>query len=314
MHRLLLLLLVPGIGLAETKPWPNEFKTRPIKMAFGSDAKSGNQIVTTEHFRMVSETQIARQEFTRFAKVVESVPQLIEGFPLPLWAPPSKGKIDIFFFTDESKFVKAGGTAGAVGWWDGIRRRALIRSDYFLAPPRGGNSRLQPRPDQDLLVHEMVHMSMAGILWRLPPWFFEGTAEYFAVCHQGDGWYMFRDIDRMIRDHLRRALAVNKVGEKYHLVSAEKVLKYDHRAWLAETRNEFNGNAYLPYATGLLLAHYHFHGGQARRDTVASHLTKLKTLGRRTKTPPFPTGSGKEIEERLVKYWSQKGLHLVFEK
>ncbi|MEO1837060.1 MAG: hypothetical protein ABGZ49_16385 [Akkermansiaceae bacterium] len=305
-------LLAPTLLVAQTKPWPREHKTRPVKLVFGSDATTGNQVVTTRHFRMVSERPIARQDFARFAKVVESVPQLIKSFPLPLWSPPSEKTIEIIFFTEESAFVRAGGSRGAVGWWDGIKRRALIRSDYFLAPPRPGNSKLQPGPDQDLLVHEMVHMSMTGILWRLPPWFFEGTAEYFAICHQGDGWYLFRDLESMIRDHLRVALAVNKVGDNYHLLSVEKVLKVDHQGWLAETQNEFNGNPYLPYATGLLLAHYHFHGGRARRETVATHLSKLHALDRRAKTPAFPHEDGKLIEERLVKFWAPKGLHLVF--
>lgn len=316
MFRLLLLSIfsAPALLLAEEKPWPREVKTRAVQFKIVNDETTGLQIVTTKHFRMVSETKIVRQDFARFAKVVESVPQLIESHPMPLWSPPTKKQIDIILCKDNESFAKAGGKPGAVGWWDGRKRHALIRADYFLAPPRNGNSRLQPRPDQGLLVHEMVHMSMAGLLWRIPPWFSEGAAEYFSVCHQGGGWYMFRDLESTIRDHLRYAAGKNKVGEKYHLLGVEKILKLDHKGWLESATVQISGNAYLPYATALLLTHYHFHGGAERRKKVADHLTKLHNLDPRTPTPAFPTEDGKEIQKRLVKYWAPRGLQLVFDQ
>ncbi len=312
MFRLLLPLLAPALLAAEENPWPGQVKTRPVQFKITNQEATGLQIVTTTHFRMVSETKIVRQDFARFARVVESVPQLIERHPMPLWSPTTKKQIDIILCKDDESFTRAGGNSGAVGWWDGRKRRALIRADYFMAPPRVGNSRLQPRPDQGLLVHEMVHMSMAGLLWRVPPWFSEGTAEYFSVCHQGDGWYMFRDLESIIRNHLRYAVGKNKVGDKYHLIPVDKILNLDHRGWLATATNQSNGNAYLPYATALLLTHYHFHGGAERRKKVADHLAKLHKLDPRTRTPAFPTEDGKEIQKRLVKYWAPRGLQLVF--
>ena len=292
--------------------WPREHKTPNAPFKISTQIETGLQVVTTKHYRITSETPIVRQDFARFAKVLESVPQLIRRHPLPLWAPGTDQPINIFICRDDASFQRAGGNAGAVGWWDGRNRRALIRGDYFLAPPRAGNSRLQPRPDQGLLVHEMIHMSMNQLLWRVPPWFSEGTAEYFSICHQGDGWYLFRDLDSMIRDHLRHAVSRNKVGDKYHLLPVAEILKLDHAGWLQTAQNQPSGNAYLPYATALLLTHYHFHGGAARRQKVTEHLTKLHKLSRRARPPAFPTEDPAEIQSRLTKYWAQRGLHFVF--
>ena len=170
-----LLLLLPAALPAQQpardqgKPWRWEFKGKPAALKIVDDETKGTQVVTTRHFRMVVETRIARQDLARFARVVESVPELIRSHPLPLWAPRQQEGIDIILCKDEASFVRAGGDEGAVGWWDGRRGQVLIRADYFLAPPRPANSRLQPRPDQGLLVHELVHMSMAGILWRPAP-------------------------------------------------------------------------------------------------------------------------------------------------
>ena len=313
---LLLLLALPLP--AEEDPahrngaWPREFKSKPVRFQVVQDQRTATQLVSTRHFRMVSEAKIVHTQFSRFARVAESVPELIRNHPMPLWAPHGQGRVDILLCKDEESFVRAGGSSGAVGWWDGHRNRALIRSDYFLAPPLRENSRLQPRADQGLLVHELVHMSMAGILQRLPPWFSEGVAEYFAVCHQGDGWYLFRDLESLVRDHLRWAVSRNKVGETYHLVPVGTLLGLDHPGWLRTAQTQFEGNAYRPYATALLLAHYHFHGGAARRDQVAAHLRKLHRLSPRSPTPDFPTEKADEIQRRLMKYWSSRGLQLAF--
>lgn len=317
MFRFLLLLVLLAASLpaqqpnpAQPEPWPREFKARPVKLKISDDTPDGSRVVTTRHFRMIAETRIGRQDLARFARVVESVPQLIRSHPLPLWARHQKDVVEIILCKDEASFVRAGANEGAVGWWDGRRGKVLIRADYFLAPPQPGNSRLQARPDQGLLVHELVHMAMSGLLWRLPPWFSEGVAEYFSVCHQGDGWYLFRDLESLIRDHLRHAISRNKVGDKFHLVPVSRILNLDHQGWIKTSQNQFNGNAYLPYATALLLVHYHFHGGANRRAITKAHLSSLPK--RSTATPEFPTEPAHVIEERLVKYWSSRGLQLVF--
>lgn len=312
----LLLLMLPLTAqespVDQPRPWPREFKSKAVRFEVTKDRRTGTQIVSTRHFRIISEPMLGHAQFARFAKVVESVPELIRGHPMPLWAPRGEGPIDIILCRNEESFVEAGGRAGAVGWWDGRRARALIRADYFLAPPRPENARLQPRPDQDLLVHELVHMSMAGLLERIPPWFSEGVAEYFAVCHQGAGWYLFRDLESLIRDHLRWAVSRNKVADTYHLVPVGKILSLDHPGWIETAQNQFEGNAYRPYATALLLAHYHFHGGVARRVQVATHLKNIRELSPLSPIPAFPTEKAAEIESRLVKYWSARGLKLAF--
>ena len=314
-----ILLLVFTISLwaqrpeeAVAKAWPGTFKARPVVLRVDDQNTDGTQVVISRHFRMVVETRIGRQNLTRFARVVESVPQLLRSHPLPLWTSPPNKVTDILLCRDEASFVKAGGGEGAVGWWDGHEGRVLIRADYFLAPPQAGNSRLQTRPDEGLLVHELVHAGMAASLGRLPPWFSEGIAEYFSVCHQGDGWYLFRDLESLIRNHLRRAVSRNKVGDHFHLLPVDRILGLDHKAWIKSSQNQPGGNAYLPYATALLLVHYHLHGGKERRAKTSAHLDQIRNLSPREETPVFPSEDPSVIQKRLVDYWSSRGLQLVF--
>ena len=312
----LLICAIPlfGQGTGGTPPetWPRSFKAKSVDLRINEQTADGSLIVESPHFRIVAETDIGRQDLSRFAGVVESVPQLIKSHPLRLWHSPQKSITDILLCKDETSFAKAGGNKGAVGWWDGDKGRVLIRADYFLAPPRTENSRLQAQPDEGLLVHELVHASMSASLWRLPPWFTEGIAEYFSVCHQGNGWYLFRDLESLIRNHLRHAVSRNKVGQHFHLIPVSSILGLNHQGWIKASQNQPGGNAYLPYATALLLVHYHLHGGAERREKTSAHLQKIQNLSPRNTSPAFPTEDAEVIQKRLVNYWSSRGLQLIF--
>ena len=104
----------------------------------------------------------------------------------------------------------------------------------------------------------------------------------------------------------------NKVGEHFHLLPVDRILQLDHKGWIKSSQNQPGGNAYLPYATALLLVHYHLHGGRERRAKTAAHLDKIQNLSPRNDPPSFPTENPTLIQTRLVKYWSSRGLQLVF--
>ena len=310
---LLLPLLAPSeAAVGQTKPWPREFKSKPIKLLYSTDEASGHQVITTRHFRIETEKEINRPDLERFAKVVESVPAVVQGFPIPLWAPPRKESTTILICKDDESYEKAGGQSGTVGFYNGYTQSTVIRADYFLKPPSVRPTRLRPRPNQDILVHEMMHMAMQGYLSRTPPWFYEGAAEYFAVCHQGNGWYMFRDMPSQIRDHFRKSYRTNEAGQ-FLLPPVAEVLALDPRGWM-ELLSRLGQNSYLPYGTALLLAHYHFNGGKARRDQLAAHLEKIRGINRRDRLPEFPVEEGARIQEKLIRFWGPKGLNLVFRK
>nr|MBQ97097.1 hypothetical protein [Roseibacillus sp.] len=112
--------------------------------------------------------------------------------------------------------------------------------------------------------------------------------------------------------HLRRAISRNKVGEHFHLVPVSSILALNHQGWIKTSQSQPSGNAYLPYATALLLVHYHLHGGAGRREKTSAHLGKIQRLSPRDKSPSFPTDEASVIQKRLVNYWSSRGLQLVF--
>ena len=71
----------------------------------------------------------------------------------------------------------------------------LIRADYFLNAVVVQKSRNTPKMDEDLVVHELVHLCMHQKLSGLPQWFVDGVAEYFGSAHSGGGKYWKCPID-----------------------------------------------------------------------------------------------------------------------
>ena len=156
-------------------------------------------------------------------------------------------------------------------------------------------------------------MCMHHLLYRTPPWFYEGAAEYFAACHKGNGWFTFHDAETSVKDYLRSKLAPGKDG-RFVVTPVADALAFDHQAWIKATSRAFPGEQVRPYATSLLLAHYHFHGGNPRREKVAAYLRKIHALAPRQSPPPFPAEDARDIEARLIKFWGPKGINLVFAK
>ena len=109
----------------------------------------------------------------------------------------------------------------------------------------------------------------------------------------------------------RRAAQPDKSGV-VTLPSVGAILDLNGREWLSCCTDTWRDNPFLPYPTALLLAHYHFHGGKARRAATAAYFESLHSLTRRDKTPAFKTEKASEIEAKLAKFWAPRGLNIKF--
>lgn len=313
MSRLLAaaLLLAPSAGVAGNAEWPAAFRA-PEALVRAIEPPEGTAFAwETAHFRLFADRDIKPAALASFATVIESVPLLLESLPLPLWAPPEGEKPRIILFHDSLDYHSAGAAVGSTGFYDGRRRRVLIRADVFLNPPVAEPTRLRPRPDEDLLVHELVHLGMHDLLWRTNPWLFEGFAEYFAAAHTGRGIYDFAHMDRAIRDHLRHRLPPDAEGGST-LPALESLVALDAKQWIESARRADERLVYRPYAASLLLVHYHLHGAQ-RRAALDRHLRAL--LAHQDRRTPFPQLEGEPpatIEARLAAYWQPRGLAVRF--
>ena len=307
-----LILIIPrGFGQHEENPWPREFRNRPAKIALLDSPEGVATAYQTTHFRLLSDDPLSKALLQRFATVIESVPCLLRQLPLPLWAPPGTGKPVIRLCRNEHRFQELGGPPGSAGYYNARKQEILIRADIFLDPPRAKPSRLLPRPDEDLLVHELTHLGMHGIIGKSSPWFYEGLAEYMAAGHRSGGNYSFADLDATIRDHIRKHLPPAEDGT-ITLPIVALVTGRTGQEWTASNTRSKGQEVYRPYATALLLVHYHLYG-KTRRAEVHRYLEKIAAYRDfRKPLPKLRTIPPTEIQNRLQRYWFPRGLNLKF--
>lgn len=306
---LIILLAGQAVQGESAGEWPRTFKAQPAKIADLPAPQGVTAAHQTAHFKLYSDTAIADESLRRFATVLESVPQVLERLPLPLWHPPEGEKPLIRLCRNEEAFRSHGGSTGAAGHYDGRKRRILIRADLFLHPPRA--SRIRASPDEDLLVHELTHAGMHGLLGAARPWLMEGLAEYLAAAHHGGGLFDFDDPHQNIRDHIRKYLHPDRGGRTL-LPALGPLHATDGQGWIDANSFSDQRSRYRPYAASLLLVHYHLASGE-RRAALAEHCKELAAWrDRREPRPTLASGDPAEIEKRLTAYWSPRGLRLVF--
>lgn len=312
------LLLTPawvfGQDKAIEKRWPKFFKpSGKAKIALVSEGSDGKPFIYhTRHFELRSTTSLSRRHLQEFATTAESVPQVLARFPLPLLGMPKGGRAKVLIFPDEDSFVKAGGTAGAAGYYSGRKVAIMLRADTFLMPPPPSGSRLPPKADYDLLVHEFVHLCMHRDLGYLPTWFAEGVAEYIAAAHVNHGTYRFDNIIPAIRDRVKQGIPHET--DIITLPGVKESMALTSKTWQERVEHGEAGDSYRMYGTSLLLVHTLFHGGPKRREATNTFL-----LGIRSKTPLdaknerlIPSKGRDKLQAQIIKYWRPRGLRLRF--
>ena len=303
------ILFLALLATLSAKEWPTKFSpSADLGKHQTLDPEGELHRYATKNYLIESSTPLDRTKLTDFAKTIESVAVVIKSIPLPLYSPPVRNRPRILICPDETSFVRAGGPKGFAGYYSGRDARVLIRWDQLY--PASGIA----RPMDDLLVHELTHLCMTNILWRCPPWFHEGVAEYLAAAHLGAGRFRFTEIENEIENHV----------EKHHhpeskianALDPAVLLTLTERAWHTRTKEAVDWESFEPYTSSLLLIHYAFHGGAERRAEVKTYLESLdEVITRRSPQPVlFAPSQAKDLKEKLTRFWSTRGLRLQFKK
>ena len=306
MRWLLPLLLLPVLLLAG----PPVLDFPPVPMKLGEPVTvSGRNSWTTPRFRIDADSGIDLKAVEKLAVIGESTFAVLSSHPLPVFAPPEGYKPRISLYQDSKAYEDAGAAKGSAGFYIGVgEARVLVRADYFLRAVVVEKSRLTPEMDEDLAVHELVHLGMHRKLAGLPQWFVDGAAEYFGSAHTGGGRFSFSRMDEAVRDHLR--VKLNPRDPALRLLPVASISMLDDKGWLALMKSLPPEERYLAYGTALLLTHYHLHGGVERLERVRR---MLEIAERRKRPQPFlGADEAPAIEAALVRFWRNKGLELTF--
>ena len=326
--RLIGLLSIFLLRIAAADPLPREIVPLPAVLEAKPD-EDGRKVWHTRYFQIDSDMELRQNDLLRLAQVADTTAMVIKGQTLPLFAPPEGRRPRIAIYADPAEYVRAGAVHGSAGFYVSHRALVLVRGDFFVKGP--DRPLLPANYDEDIVVHELVHLCMHRLNPALPQWLMEGLAEYFSCAHCGGGRFSFTDMDKSVREHLRSRLSPKDPG--IPLVPVADVAGLGGRGWLKLMGSLPEEERYQAYATSLLLAHYHLHGGAQRLDALRKVLEAAKESyrdpqdrdpeggrgwgrHREAEEPPkdvlLPADSAKTTQASLLRYWKPKGLTLEF--
>jgi hypothetical protein len=273
----------------------------PVKLEAQPD-DAGRKVWHTPNFRIESDVPLAEESLTQFAQVMESTAWVVKHHELPLYAPPQQ-RAGVKILGRDEDFRSQGGPELAAGYYDGPRKHVLLRASSLVRQPAGGVRRAVSH-DEALVIHELVHLNMHGVLHGLPQWFVEGIAEYFSSAHRGAGRFDFSNPDAAIRDYLRAR--GNPREATVRLVKIPEIAALGDLEWIAYLEKLPESERIAAYGSALLLTHYHLHGGKARIDWLRECLsTPPPRRGRRLAVPVIETEG---VEQAIGRYWKSRGL------
>lgn len=304
--RLLLLLLV-SVAAANPLPLPREIVPAKAVLVAQPD-EDGRKVWHTRFFRIDSDVALRPNDLLRLAQVADTTAAAVKAHPLPLFAPPEGKRARIAIHANAAAYKAEGGVHGTAGMYVARQALVLIQGEYLVRSPDAARSRLAPKNDEDLVVHELVHLCMHRTNAGLPQWLVEGLAEYFASAHTGAGRFSFGNMDQVVREHLRTRLSPDDPG--IPLVPVAPLLQLDGRGWLRYLGSLPVEERYRAYATALLLAHQQLHGGKERLEALAKSLKEPRS--NRRPIVPIPPEKAATTQESLIRFWKPKGLSLEF--
>ncbi|MCW1924345.1 hypothetical protein OKA05_17395 [Luteolibacter arcticus] len=292
-------------SLAAADPLPRETVPGPAVVEAQPD-DGGRKVWHTRFFRIDSDLDLKPNELARLSQVADTTALVVKAHPLPLFGPPEGKRPRIAIYSTDQSYREAGAAAGSAGYYVARQGLVLIHGGYLSRPPDAGRSKLAPRNDEDLVVHEIVHLCMHRLNHGLPQWLAEGIAEYFACAHTGAGRFSFADMDGAIRQHLRVRLSPD--DPSIPLVRVADLVGLDGRRWHGFVTDLPVEERYHAYATALLLAHYQIHGGDKRVEALRNILTAAPR--NRRPVDVLSPETAVATQEALVRYWRPKGLTL----
>lgn len=304
------LLLQTMIALCAAQPLhalPKQ--VAPVAVALQQQAGENGMLVWhTAHYRITSPTEIKGEDLKRIAQIAETITWVVKNETLPLYAPPPGERALIAIYPDTRQYEAAGGYAGTAGSYEPRKSCLFLNgSYYFESAPRAG-SRLTPVHNEDLLVHEMVHLCMHRYMGRLPAWVAEGFAEYYACMHTRAGNFSFANPEMSIRDHLRDRY--RRDDPTVFVRAVAEIAPLHGRAWLDLMAKLAEKDRYQAYAIALLMIHYHLHGGEVRRGSIVA---LLEEAAKQERFRPIAYAvDGPVVGAALQQFWKPRGLQIQY--
>ena len=251
-----------GTAAATGKPegaWPTstEIKDAPKATVVKEDAATKEFIYRTQHFEFRCDSRLGADVVREFGRLFEGTLEVNKALPLGLDPTPEKGQ-EFFvakLYTSKEDYLADGGVKGSAGIYSSGAKAIKVPIASLGVKLAGKHYTMEPRTDNDTLIHEITHQMMNHWLGKIPEWYVEGSAMYIGSSKvHSSGRFTLPKLGQTVKEleHLRQG--------KHTIWHLNYLMPITPAQWHAAFGNNPDGTVHRNYSSAIALTYFFYHG------------------------------------------------------
>ena len=256
------------------KAWPRStgLEEAPKATVVKEDAAAKEFIYRTPNFEFQCDSKLGSDVVREFGRIFEGTLVVNKELPLEIDPKPENGR-ELFvakLYTKKEDYLADGGLVGSAGVYSGGAKAIKVPLVSLGVKLVGKRYALEPREDNDTLIHEITHQMMNHWLGKLPVWYTEGSAMYVASSKFNMGRFTLPKLGQTVKnlEHLRQGKATI-----WHL---DYLMHITHAKWAAGFGKSADGDGHRNYTSAVALTYYLYHGDD--KDDGAHMVAFMKDI------------------------------------
>lgn len=263
-----------GNSKGETLVWPRStgLDEAPNATVVKEDAETAQFIYRTNNFEFRCDARLGKDVVREFGRIFEGTLKANKELPLGLDPRPEDGR-EYFvaqLYSSHDDYLADGGVKGSAGIYSGSDNSVKVPLPSLGVRLAGKHYAIEPRTDNDTLIHEITHQMMNHWLGKLPEWYIEGAAMYVASSRYNMGRLTMPRLGQTVK----RLEWLRPGGETlWHM---DYLMHITPAQWHEGFGDDPDGNAGRNYSSAIALTYYFYHGDD--KGDAAHMISLLKDV------------------------------------
>jgi hypothetical protein len=268
-----------GGSAAAAKPagaWPTttDLKEPAKATVVKEDAAAKEFIYRTQHFEFHCDARLGADVVRDFGRMFEGTLEVNKVLPLGLDPTPEKGQ-EFFvakLYTSKADYLADGGIQGSAGIYSSGAKAIKVPLESLGVKLAGKHYTVEPRADNDTLIHEITHQMMNHWLGKIPEWYVEGSAMYVGSSKfHPSGRFTLPKLGVTVKEleHMRAG--------KHTIWHLNYLMQITPEQWHAAFGSNPDGTVHRNYTSAIALTYYFYHGDD--KGDAAHMIAMMKDIG-----------------------------------
>lgn len=239
--------------------WPTSTEIKdPAKATIvKEDAAAKEFVYRTQHFEFHCDSRLGADVVREFGRIFEGTLEANKALPLGIDPTPEKGQ-EFFvakLYTNKEDYLADGGVKGSAGVYSSGAKAIKVPIASLGVKLAGKHYTIEPRADNDTLIHEITHQMMNHWLGKIPEWYVEGSAMYIGSAKvHSSGRFTMPKLGQTVKElqHLNPG--------KHTIWHLNYLMPITPAQWHAAFGNNPDGTVHRNYSSAIALTYFFYHG------------------------------------------------------